>query len=286
MRLACFFAAASTALACQTIDGDRIFARDLAAASAPFGSLDPGVDIGAAPAAGVQRVMQPDELVRLARQYGIALAAPASAVCFERATQPLTADQLLPALREALNIERAQIEILDFSRFGVPRGTLDFPKTGLMPNGLWRGRVLYDQGHSMPVWVKARITVERTWVEAAETLAAGKAIEPAQLTLKTGPRFPFEAPLIDSLDLAAGRRPVRTLPPGTPVAAAMLALAHEVERGDIVTVEVRAGAAVLAFQATAQSSGGKGDSVLVKNPENGRPFLAKIQDKGRVLVER
>jgi len=274
------------AFACQTIDGDQILARDLATANAVFARLDPAVEIGAAPAAGAQRVMQPDELVRLARQYGIALASPASTVCFERAVQPLKAEELLPVLRLALGIDGAQIEILDFSRFGVPRGVLEFPKSSLMPNGLWRGRVLYDQGRGMPVWVKARITIEKTWVEAADTLVAGKTIEPSQLKMKTGPRFPFEVPLLDSLELAAGKRPARTLPSGTPIAAGMLAVAHEVERGDIVAVEVRAGAAVLAFQATAESSGRKGDSVMVKNPENGRSFLARIQDKGRVLVER
>lgn len=286
MKPILFLAALAPAFACQTIDGGRIFARDLAAASPMFSSLDPGVEIGSAPAAGVQRVMQPDELVRLARQFGIALAAPAAAVCFERATEPLTAERLLPALRQALNIDRARIEILDFSRFGVPPGTLEFSRSGLMPNGLWRGRLLYEGSRSMPVWVKARISVEKTWIEAAETLPFGKAIEASQLAVRTGPRFPFEAPLVDSIDLAVGRRPVRTLAAGTPITPAMLAAAHDVERGDVVAVEVRAGAAVLAFQATAESSGRAGDSVMVRNPANGRSFLARIQEKGRVLVER
>ena len=135
--------------------------------------------------------MHPEELVRLAKQVGISLDAPASAICFERETAPMTAETLLPVIEKALGIDNAKIEILDFSRFGVPRGTFDFPKSGLMPNGLWRGRLLYGDNHSMPVWVKARITVERTWVEAAETLVTGKGIEPGQLNLKTGPRFPF-----------------------------------------------------------------------------------------------
>jgi flagella basal body P-ring formation protein FlgA len=201
-------------------------------------------------------------------------------------TEPLTAEKLLPELQKALGLDNANIEILDFSRFAVPRGAFEFPKSSLMPNGLWRGRVLYGENHSMPVWVKARITVQRTWVEAGESLVVGKTIDASQLNVRTGPRFPFEPPLVESMQLLVGRKPVRTLAAGTPIALAMLAVAHDVERGDRVEVEVKVGAAILDFAATAESSGRTGDSILVKNPDNGHTFQAKIQDKGHVLVER
>lgn len=272
--------------ACQLIDGDRILGKDVASASPLFATLDPHLEIGAAPLAGVQRVMRPEEIVRLATQNGIAFDGPAGAICFALATEPLTAETLLPVIQKALAIDNAKTEILDFSRLGVPRGTFDFPKSGLMPNGLWRGRVLYGENHSMPVWVKARITVNRIWVEAAELLPAGKIIEPSQLVLKTGPRFPFDAALIESIELVAGRRPMRTLSVGASIALPMLTIAHDVERGDRIAVEVKVGGAILDFDATAESSGRTGESILVKNPENGRSFPAVIQDKGHVLVEK
>jgi flagella basal body P-ring formation protein FlgA len=280
------FLAIAPAFACNIIDGDRILGKDLAGASTLFAALDPKVEIGAAPVAGVQRVLRPEELVRLARQNGIQLMEPASAVCFERATTPLTAEQILPILRQGLGTLDAEIEILDFSRIGVPQGTLEFPKSSLMPNGMWRGRVLYDQGHSMPIWAKVRISVQRTWVETTDNLAMGKAIEPSQLIVKTGPRFPFEPALMLSLETVVGRRAARTLPSGTPITAAMLTIAHDIERGDMVAVEVRVGAATLAFEAKAEGSGRTGESIIIKNPDNGKAFLAKIQDKGHVLVER
>jgi flagella basal body P-ring formation protein FlgA len=290
MRLAFLIAALIPvivpAFACQIIDGDHILGKDVASASPLFAALDPNLEIGAAPLAGVERVLRPEELVRLAKQNAISLDAPATPICFERATAPLTSEQILPILRRALGIDNAKIEILDFSRFGVPRGTFDFPKSGLMPNGLWRGRVLYGDSHSMPVWVKARITVDRTWIEAAETLVAGKAIDTSQLRVKTGPRFPFDTALIESSSLVAGRRPVRTLAAGTPIASAMLTIAHDIERGDRIAVEVKVGSAILDFEATAESSGRAGEPILVKNPENGRSFQAVIQDKGHVLVEK
>jgi flagella basal body P-ring formation protein FlgA len=274
------------AFACQLVEGDRIFGKDLASASPPFAALDPHVEIGAAPLAGVARVVRPEELVRLARQYGIMLDGPAGAICFERPTDSLTAETLLPVLQKALAIDSAKIKILDFSRFGVPRGVLDFPKSGLMPTGLWRGRVMYGENHSMPIWVRARITVERTWVESAEPLVAGKPIALSQLLLKNGPRFPFDSTLMESMGLVAGRRPLRTLPAGTPIAAAMLTIAHDIERGDRIAVEVKVGGTILDFEATAASSGRAGESILVNNPENGRSFAAVIQDKWHVLVEK
>jgi len=274
------------AFACQVVDGDHILGKDVAAASPLFAALDPRIEVGSAPLAGAERVLRPEEIVHLARQNGIALDGPAGAICFARVTEPLTAEKLLPELQKALGLDNASIEILDFSRFGVPRGTFEFPKSSLMPNGLWRGRVLYGENHSMPVWVKARITVERTWVEAAEPLVVGKAIEASQLNVRTGPRFPFDPAFIESMNVLAGRRPVRTLAAGTPITPGMLTIAHDVERGDRVEVEVKVGAAILDFEATAESSGRAGESIMVKNPENGRTFQAKIQDKGHVLVER
>jgi flagella basal body P-ring formation protein FlgA len=286
MRLAFLSLFVVRAFACGIVDGDRILGKDLAAASSEFAALDPNIEVSSAPLAGVQRVLRPDELVHLAKQNGIDLAGPVGAVCFERATEPLTAEILLPILQRSLAIDKAKIEILDFSRFGVPHGTLEFPLTGLMPNGLWRGRVLYGENHGMPVWAKTRITVERTWVEAAEPLTMGKPITLSQLIVRSGPRFPFESALIESMDALVGRRPVRTLPAGTAIAPVMLSIAHDVERGDLVAVEVKVGAAILDFEATAESSGRTGDSVIIKNPENGRSFQAKIQDKGHVLVEK
>jgi len=136
------------------VDSDHILGKDVAAASPLFATLDPHIEISAAPLAGAERVLRPEEIVRLAKQNGIELEGPAAAICFARVTEPLTAEKLLPELQKALGLENASIEILDFSRFGVPRGTFEFPKSSLMPNGLWRGRVLYGENHSMPVWVR------------------------------------------------------------------------------------------------------------------------------------
>jgi flagella basal body P-ring formation protein FlgA len=123
-------------------------------------------------------------------------------------------------------------------------------------------------------------------VEAAEVLESAKPIAESQLVLKKGPRFPFDAPAINSLDVAAGRRPVRTLASGTAITAAMLLAPHDVERGETVRVEVLSGGAMLELDATAETAGSAGESIILRNPQSGKRFTAKIQGKGKVLVER
>jgi flagella basal body P-ring formation protein FlgA len=70
-----------------------------------------------------------------------------------------------------------------------------------------------------------------------------------------------------------------------PILASMLVSPREVERGDKVTVEVSSGSARLSFDGTAQSPGRAGESILIRNPESGRLFHARVEAKGRVMVK-
>lgn len=70
-------------------------------------------------------------------------------------------------------------------------------------------------------------------------------------------------------------RPLMPIPPRNGVA-----------RGERVLVEVTSGAARLAFETTAESAGGLGNFVLVRNPANGRLFPAKVAGKGKVVIQR
>jgi len=274
------------AVACHVAGDERITGKDLAAADPAFSALDPNVVIGPTPMAGVPRVVHAEELVKIARQNNLDAPGPFREVCFERATELLTAEKLLPVLRSAAAMDGIEIAVLDYSRFAIPQGPLEFTRAGLTPAGLWRGRVLYAEARSVPIWAKVRVTAESTWIEPAQTLVAGKPIEPAQLVVRKGPRFPFGPAPLDSVDLVVGREPVRTLQPGAPIFAALLQAPHEVERGDRVGVEAWSGAALIAFEATAESSGHVGDSIAIRNPANGRSFQARVDGKGKVSVKK
>jgi flagella basal body P-ring formation protein FlgA len=289
-RLRCFFfvaaIAAAPAFACQVVATDRILGSDLATANSAFATLDPKLTIAAAPIPGVSRAFRPEEIARLAKVHNIALTPPIEEFCFERATEPLSVEKLMPALRTALGIDGAQIEILDYSRSNVPHGTLTFAKAGLSTTGMWRGHVTYDVTRSMPIWVKVKITVERTWVEASEPIATGKIIEASQIAIKKGPRFPFGPAPIDTVDLALAHKTLRSIHAGDPIFATMLTTPPAVERGDTVRLQVISGGALLAFDAQAQSPGRIGEFVLLKNPENSRYFKAHVDEKGKVSITK
>jgi flagella basal body P-ring formation protein FlgA len=273
-------------LACHVLEGDRITGKDLASASASFAALDPALILAPAPVPGVQRVLHPQELLRIARGNAIDLPAPASEICFERATDPLTPEKLQPVLETALALEGAKIEILDFSRAAVPRGSLSFNRAGLSASGLWRGQVDFDENRSMSIWARVRVTTEQTWVETTQPLAAGKTAAAAQLKLVTGPRFPFGTAPAATIDSVAGQTLLRAVRPGEPIFSYMLIAPHEVERGDRVAVEVSAGSAHLSFDAVSQSSGRTGELVLLKNPENGRFFQARVEGKDKASITK
>jgi flagella basal body P-ring formation protein FlgA len=286
MRLALLLLAAGRAFACYAVDGDWIKGRDLAAASGAFAALDPEQIIAPTPLPGVPRVFDTAELTRLARRNAMQTPELITAVCFEQATEPLSAEALVPALRTALGMEEARIEILDFSRAGVPRGRLQFARAGLTSAGLWRGQVVYGDARSVPVWAKVNVTVERTWVEAAEALPAGRAVGKAQLVLRKAPRFPLGPVALDSIDRVAGREPVRLIKSGEPIFASMLTAPREVQRGDKVKVIVESGLARLELDGRAETAGGLGELVTVVNPDSGKHFQARVEGKDEVVIKK
>ena len=286
MKPALIFVIAAPLFACSAIEGDQITGKDLAAASPSFAGIDPALMVSPAPMPGVRRSFRAGELLGLAKRGGIAISGPVAEVCFERATEPLSPQRLLPVLRAALGIEQAQIEILDFSRALVPRGPLEFTRAGLAPNGLWRGHVTFGENRSTPVWVRVRVTTEQTWIEAAGPLLPAKPIEAAQLKLEKGPRSPLGPAPLASLDAAAGQTVLRPVKPGEPIFANMLIAPREVERGDTVKVEVLSGAAHLSFDAVSQTPARAGELVLLKNPDSGRYFQARVVAKDKAQINK
>jgi hypothetical protein len=53
----------------------------------------------------------------------------------------------------------------------------------------------------------------------------------------------------------------------------------------VVAVEVRSGAALLKFEAAAESGGKAGELVAMRNPANGARFRARVVAKGKVLLD-
>lgn len=276
--------------ACVPVGGERILGRNLAAANAAFASVAPDQVIAFAPSPGRVRLMGPQELARLAARYGVE-ADTFQQVCFERVTEPLTAARLIPALRKALEMPQAEIHILDFSRYPLPPGQLEFSRTALPaapPNGdaevLWRGHLMEGEHHSIPIWVKVKILVEQKWIEAVSTLFPGRPIAAGQVVLKSGKAFPPRHPMLKNLSDVIGHQAVRSIRPGQAIEPQMLREADAVKPGDLVSVQVLSGSAQLHLTARAESAGGIGDIVALQNPAGGKTFRAVVQGEGKVVV--
>jgi flagella basal body P-ring formation protein FlgA len=74
--------------------------------------------------------------------------------------------------------------------------------------------------------------------------------------------------------------------PKKPVRAVVRIGPPEIQRGDKVAVRVISGSVLLTFEAEAVSSAHVGESVIVLNPESGRRFVARVEDKGKVVVKK
>jgi hypothetical protein len=163
------------------------------------------------------------EIERLAEAHGIRVP-PGASACFEGAWEVLSEARVREALAKAPHDPKTAISVLEFSRYPVPHGELEFgppPQTSGRQEAIWRGRLNYAANRSVPVWARVKL----------------------------------EAP------------------------------PREVERGDLVAVEVHSGAALVKLEAAAESGGQAGDLVEVRNPANGARFRARVVAKGKVLLD-
>jgi hypothetical protein len=59
----------------------------------------------------------------------------------------------------------------------------------------------------------------------------------------------------------------------------------EINRGDLVEVEVRSGAARLLLRARSEADGRVGETIPLRNPSSNKVFQARVEGKGRALLE-
>ena len=277
--------------ACVRIEGGRIVSKDLAAVEPAFTSVPADSVIGLAPAAGLQRTLSPTELSRIAHSLG-ATVAVTQGICVERASELLTEARLRAAMEPVLSNQDVQIDIVDFSRYPVPIGELEFALSGLprpsssRPDAavIWRGRVKFDERRTMTIWASVRISSEGAWVEAATPIAANMEIRADQVVLKSGRVYGLQAKSIADVNELIGRRLARSARAGQRITADMIGARRDVEPGDAVQVSVKSGLAMLRFDAQAETGGKTEQHVFVSTP-NGRRMSGMVVAKGKVLVD-
>lgn len=275
--------------ACLPVRGERILAADLAAAVEAFSGVPPETVISFSPAPGARRLFGEAEIRRLALRHGVD-PGPARPVCIVRRMEVLGRERVREALEKALEGVPAKLELIDYLRAPAPEGPLEFPRAGLgrpAPGGaaLWRGAIRYGEGRTFPFWARVRVRVEAPRVVALRDLAAGRPVEPGEVEVRPVEVGLFRAPEPASVEEVAGRIPRRLIRAGDCIERRWLEAPREVSAGETVAAEIQNGAARVAFEAKAETSGRAGDSILVRNPQTGRRLRAVVVGKGKVSVD-
>ena len=285
---------------CLPVQDDRIYARDVAAAVPAFASIAADFALGYAPAPGVRRVFKGAALEKLARNQGVTQEVAAEAmpdVCFERAMATLKAGAILEAMRGAWRGPNGstdmRMELRSFSPQIAPQGEVVFPRTGLQlpaasdPQAevVWRGYVVYGNNRRFGVTARARITTTTTRVVAVADLSAGAPVREDQVHLESFDTFALDDRPARHLDEVVGFVPRALIRSGSTILRSQLSRAPEVVKGDVVRVEVSAGAARLMLEGKAQANGVTGATILVKNLASGKDFRARVTGKGKVSVQ-
>lgn len=290
--IASVFAALAHA-GCVAVSSDRILAHDILEAFPLLKGLDPQTVIGFAPRPGVQRILSARELMLIAQKQGLGLGdGIISSICVERMVRSISPEEMRTALLSAIGAADVELEVIEFSGEPLPPGRLEFKPVQLgRPVGenpeipvIWHGLLRYDSQSSIPVWAKVKVSMGCTLLVAAEDIPAGAAIKAAQVKAARTRQFPFLPLSIQSPEAIIGKIARRNIPAGQKFALGALDEPLDISRGDTVRVSVVDGSATLSMDVVAQSSGKKGESILVHNPSTGKNFRAVVEGKGRVAV--
>jgi flagella basal body P-ring formation protein FlgA len=276
---------------CIAVPTDRILARDLRDSLPFLADVNPETTLGFAPRPGVQRILSGRDLVLIARKLGLDGSGSFSGICVERAVRTISRDEMTAALRSAIGQTNVELELMDFSREPLPPGRLEFNSAQLdRPHGedpgvavIWRGVMRYDRQSSMPVWAIVKVSTACVFLRAARDIPAGAVIDATQVNEVPGRRFPSGSPPIEA-GTVLGKIARHRIPAGQRFFAGDLNEPSEISRGDTVHVTVVVGSATLLLDAIAQSSGKKGESILVHNPVTGKTFRAEVEEKGKAAV--
>jgi flagella basal body P-ring formation protein FlgA len=287
-----FLLALSAPPACHPIQSEIILARDVAAVVPGFARVAGDFHLGYVPRSGAPRIFRGADLQRIAKNQGVEIL-DLPDVCLALPTFIPQPEDIRTAIRETLadvpGITAARIEISASSKHPAPLGKLVFLRTGMQqptgsqPEILWRGYV-HHADSDFPVWARVRIIANMTRVVATANIPSGKPIQKHQVRLESCEDSLLDEATARNLDEVIGYVPKSLLRAYLPIRKTQLAALPDVAKGELVDVEVFAGAARLVVKGKAQSDGFRGSTILVRNLSSGKDFRARVAGKNQVIV--
>lgn len=176
---------------CVSVSGAMVTAGELQAAVPLLSRLEPGQPLFPAPAIGlIRRVVARD----LRRYLDDAVEVPAN-TCVERISWQPTMDDMKSAMLATLPVPPRRLELMEVSRYAVPRGRLEFSLEGLstyVPSRanevlLWNGKVIPEAGPALRIWARVQIEIVSTIYRLVRGLASGEAVRPEDVTPDSAP---------------------------------------------------------------------------------------------------
>ncbi|HEX4276072.1 MAG TPA: flagellar basal body P-ring formation chaperone FlgA [Bryobacteraceae bacterium] len=278
---------------CVAVAGPQILGADLVRAVPALKAVPPDLPLAPTPLPGAIRLFPAAELQTLAARFAIREAVLAD-TCFQVATEPLSRSRITESMIDALKVPGVQIEILETSTEKVPVGRIEFRRESLGNPAnpyrsqpvMWRGDIVYAGDRRFAIWARVKVLASVTRVVATENLRAGVPLKAGQVREEVVEAFPLPAERQLPLSQFEGLLPVRSITAGTEMRPADVTRPNDVNRGDLVRVEVHMGAARLALTGRAESAGRLGDLVPVRNLDSSRVFEARVEGKDSVIVQR
>ncbi len=177
-------------MTCIAVPGATVTAGDLQAAVPALRSLLPEQPLFPAPAIGLIRRVTARDL----RTYVDDTASVPPDTCVERSGWQPGADEMKAAMLAALPVAPRLLELVEVSRYAIPKGRLEFSLDGLKASVplranevlLWNGRVVPLAGPAVRIWARVRLVIVGPSLRLKRALAAGEPLRAEDLARESG----------------------------------------------------------------------------------------------------
>lgn len=290
-RAALIFVVVQTvSAACIPITGDRISGADLATADSTLAVFPVAITVAFSPPPGSSLILGAAEIARIAKLHAVVLPAPPSDVCFAFAMHKISHEEAIAAMQRSLP-SGASVDIVELAATDLPVGELRFSLTGLAPATdprqtdvqVWRGFVQYTPTRRASVLARVRVRNGLEELVLTSDVPRGTVLTKEMFSTTPIPGLVPRQPVATRPEQALGRVAKTDLKAGQRIPLASVALPFAVQRGDIVSVEIRSGSARLQLDAIAQRTGRDGEVMDFLNPLSGKTFKARLEGSRAII---
>jgi len=139
-------------------------------------------------------------------------------------------------------------------------------------------------GQSVPLVVRAEVSVKVTELLATHDLAPGQTITARDISQSQRLVVPTALPDSASPADAVGKQCRRAIRAGSTIRLHLLTAPPEIQRGDRVLVAASSGRASIAVETKAETAARVGQTVVLSNPDSGKRFKATVTGRGSAAI--